>query len=573
VGRVENKNILDSWKEIAEYLGRSVKTCQRLEKELGLPVHRLEESPRARVFAYTDEIDRWIENTKHSEKKTLIDRLRLKRIAIPVSILVVAIAILVWQFIPQKRLIPSYQDEISIAVLPFEDLSPQKNKGYLCDGFADSIITALTKLKDMRVPASHSSFLLRGKGLDVREIGAKLNVKTVLRGSVQTSGKKLRITAQLIDVSDGSLIWSEQYSRELENIFVIQDDITLAIVDKLKVNILTRDREALTKRYTENVEAYNLYLKGVHFIQKFTPKGFMEATNHFQQALQKDPNYALAYFGLGTIAVTTAIFDYVPPHKAYPKAKEYIQKALEMDDALGEAHAILAYVIAFYDWNWKEAEKEFSLALELNPSFSYGHTWYSSFLLVRGRYNKAISEAKQALELNPLSNYVNAAPGRAYFYAGQYDRALKELRAALKIYPDDLHIHLHLGNCFEAKGMFKKAIEEYEKVVDISGGTPFWVTELANAYIRIGRRDKAEDLFESLEERSKNEYVPPICFYYIHLARGEEEKAFECLEQSCVERDSFLLWMRIHPLDSKRIPEKQEYQALFKKYGLEPLPK
>jgi TolB-like protein/Tfp pilus assembly protein PilF len=568
-----NREILDSWKEIAAHLGRSVKTCQRLEKELGLPVHRLEESPRARVFAYKDEIDRWIEKTQHSERKTFLNRLRLKNIAIPVLILIVAIAILIWQFFPQKTSAPYGQDKISIAVLPFEDLSPQKDKAYFCDGFAESIITALTKLKDLRITAPNSSFLLRGKDRDVQEIGSKLNVKSVLRGSVQTAGTKVRITAQLIDVSDGSLIWSEQYSRELENIFAIQDDITLAIVDTLKVKLLTKDRIALTKRYTENVEAYNLYLKGVHFIQKFSPKGFMEATNHFQQALQKDPNYALAYFGLGTIAVTTATMDRAPPHKAYPKATEYIQKALELDDALGEAHAILGYVLAFYDWNWEEAENEFNLALELNPSFSYGHTWYSSFLLVSGRYDKAISEAKRALELNPLSSYVNVGPGRAYFFAGQYDKALEELRTALKIYPDDHQILYFLGGCFEAKAMYQKAIEKYEKVVDITEGTPFWIMTLANAYHRVGSKDKAEKLFESLEERSKDEYIAPICFYYIHLARGKEEKAFEWLERACEERDSFLLWMRIHPLDSKRIPEKPEYQALFKKYGLEPLSK
>ena len=461
------------------------------------------------------------------------------------------------------------KDDKSIAVLPFTNMSADPEQEYFCDGIAEELINALTHVKDLHVVARTSAFSFKGEKMDVREIGKRLNVEAVLEGSVRRSGDRLRITAQLINISDGYHLWSERFDREMRDIFDIQDEITLAIVDKLKVKLLRREKEALAKRYTEDVEAYNLYLKGMHFVSLFTAEGYEKAIRCFQQALQKDPNYALIYHGLALVEGTGYLYRNVPPYEAYPKAREYLQKALEIDNALGEAHAYMGWIHAFYDWNWKEAEKKLKLALELNPDYAEGHIWYSEFLAVTERNEEALREAKRAQALDPLSSWANGEVGEAFWRVGQYDRAIEEFIKALKIEPDNHRLHFLLGFCYLGKSMFEEAIEEYEKAVELSGRNPFQEVILAITYCEIGKKVEAEKLFESLKKRSKDEYVPPLCFFYIHLARGEEDNALEWLERACKERESYLTWIRVMPFDFLRIPEEPKYQDLLKKYGLE----
>ena len=456
----------------------------------------------------------------------------------------------------------------SIAVLPFEDMSSEKDQEYFCDGMAEEIINALSHIEKLRVIARTSAFSFKGRHEDVREIGRKLDVDTLLEGSVRKAGNRLRIMAQLINVADGSHLWSERYDRNMEDIFDIQDEISLAIVDKLKVKLFRREKDSMAKRYTDDIEAYNLYLKGIHSLRRITAKGFEEAIECFQLALQKDPNYALAYDGLASIEIISAYFANVPPHDGYPRAREYAQKALEIDKALGEAHATLGFIHAFYDWNWREAEKEFKQALELSPNNAENHMVYSNFLTISQRHEVAIVEANRAQELDPLSSYINAERGSAFLFAGQFDRTIEELRKALKIDPDYHYLHFYLGSCYAGKSMFEEAIEEFEKAVELSGKVHICVLSLAIAYYEIGKRVEAEKLFESLKERSKDEYVPSICFFFIHLVQGEKDKALEWLERACKEHDSFLLWMRVFPVDSFRIPDEPMYQDLLKKYGL-----
>jgi serine/threonine-protein kinase len=303
-------------------------------------------------------------------------------------------------------------------------------------------------------------------------------------------------------------------------------------------------------------------------MRRYTPEGIEEAKRYFQEALQKDPNFGLVYVRQAWISIFETYWGNVTPHEAYSKAKEYIQKALEINDALAEAHAVLGHIHAFYDWDWKEAEDELKQALQLDPKNAENHLWYSYYLTVTERHEAAIIEAKQAQDLDPLNSEINANRGLALLHARQYDTAVEELRTALKIDPDYHQSHLFLGYCFFQKSMFEEAIEEFEKSIELSGRAPFQMMVLAIMYYGIGKKVEAEKLFEILKKRSRDEYVPPLCFFYIQQARGETDKAFEWLERACKEHDSFLSWMRVFPIDLLHIPDEPKYQDLLKKYGL-----
>jgi serine/threonine protein kinase/Flp pilus assembly protein TadD len=472
------------------------------------------------------------------------------------------------QDIKQKPAITSPKKDKSIAVLSFENMSADPEQEYFCAGISEEIINALTQVKDLRVVARTSAFSFKGTDIDIKEIGRRLNVNKVLEGSVRKSGNKLRITAQLINVADGYHLWSQRFDREMEDIFAIQDEISLAIVNKLKLELLGDEKSKLTKRYTENTEAYNLYLKGVYFMRRHSPEGIEEAKRCFQHALKKDPNYGLVFVHLAEISIYGTLWKNVPPRKAYSEAKKYLQRALEIDDTLAEALGFLAYIHAFCDWNWKEAENEFEKALQLDPNNVENRLWYSYFLIFSGGSEEAIIEARKVQELDPLSSVINSGIGLALLHGEQYDTAIEELRAALKIDPDYHQSHLYLGYCLFQESLFEEAIVEFEKAVELSGSAPFQVMVLAVAFYEIGRKVEAEKLFESLKDRSKDEYVPPLCFFYIHRVQGEKEMAFEWMEQACQESDIFLSAFRVFPVDFLRLPDEPEYMDLFKKYGL-----
>jgi len=268
----------------------------------------------------------------------------------------------------------------SIAVLPFRDMSPQKDQDYFCEGMAEELINALTKIEGLHVAARTSAFQFKGKDLNVRRIGEELGVKTVLEGSVRKAGNRLRITAQLINISDGYHIWSDKYDRDIEDIFAIQDEISLAIVDNLKLKLLKKEKAQLMKRYTEDQEAYSLYLKGRYFWNRRYEGGLLKGIEYFQKAIEKDPSFAPAYAGIADCYCLMGMYNWNPPKEAYPKAKAATLRALEIDDTLPEAHASLGWIKMFYDWDWAAAERAFQRAIELNPNYATAHNWYAMFL-------------------------------------------------------------------------------------------------------------------------------------------------------------------------------------------------
>ena len=472
--------------------------------------------------------------------------------------------------------------ENSIAVLPFQDMSPQKDQDYFCDGITEEIINALTHVERLKVIARTSSFAFKDKHKDMREIGQKLNVETLLEGSIRKDGDQLRITAQLIKVDDGSHLWSEAYNRKLQDVFAIQEEISLAIVAILKVKLLGEEKAAIVMRHTENPEAYNLYLKGNHYCHAATASGFEKAIECFEQALQKDARYALPYIGLAEVYWLSTVFGNIPPNDAYPQSENYVNKALGINNTLAEAHSVMGLINTYYYWNWKKAELSFKQAIQLNPNSAYIHIYYSFLLSCTGRHKEAINEAKRAQELDPLSSYISSYVGSAYYYDSQFDRAIEECQMVISIDPNYYIAHEYLSLAYSEKAMikeslgehekaveeFEKAIEEIEKAVDLSNDVPFMVSILACTYIIIGKKDQAEKLIDNLKKRSRTEYIQAICFYIFHIARGEQNLALEWLERACREHDTFLPWFRFLPNDVTRIPDDPRYNALLKKYGM-----
>jgi serine/threonine protein kinase/Flp pilus assembly protein TadD len=494
----------------------------------------------------------------------------LRKLLMPafVFIGIVIIAVVIWQILPQKKVAPAETEKPSIVVLPFEDLSPQKDQGYLCDGFSESLINALTKIKELRVPGRTSSFSFKGEELDIHEIGKRLNVNTLVEGSVQKAEDKLRITVKLINVSDESLLWSEQYSRKLDDIFNIQDDITLAIVDELKLSLIGEERESLAKRYTENQEAYNLYLKGRYFQNERTEEGMIKGIEYLNQAIELDPTYALAYVGLADSYILLGEWGFSPAKEVLPKAKTAVLRALEIDDRLSEAHCALAMIKRFYDWDWIGAETEFKRAIELNPNYPTAHQWYAEYLTTMGRHDEAIKEIGIAQELDPLSRIIiSVAGGYIPYYARRYDEGIELCKKVLDLDPTFLPARGYLGQNYRNTGMYEEAIVEINKAIALGGGLS-QRGSLAITYALAGEKAEAPKILEELRRISDLDHFSPYNSALCYFALEENDKGFRSLDSAYDGREFGIVFIKVDPLLDV-IRSDPRYKALLKKMNLE----
>src|SRR5437764_10494384 len=349
----------------------------------------------------------------------------------------------------------------SIAVLPFVNMSADKGDEYLSDGVSEELITALSKISGLQVKARTSSFAFKGKNEDIEKIGELLHVSHLLEGSVARAGNKLRITAQLIQASDGNHLWSDTYDREVQDIFAVRSEVAQQVAATLKIRLLGEEKKRLDQKPTENIEAYNLYRQGRYYADKFSQDGFKKAIGFYQQAIEKDPRFALAYAGMADTYVLAADF-YIPAREAFSKAKEAALKAIEVDETLAEAHASLGFVHFHYDWDWAAAEKEFKRALTLNPQSVRAHTLYTEYLAGMGRFNEAYDQGRRALELDPLSILARWSLGWASLHAGRSDDAIQQFSKAAELDPNNASVRLYLGRAYLFKGMQQRAIEEME---------------------------------------------------------------------------------------------------------------
>jgi serine/threonine protein kinase len=434
----------------------------------------------------------------------------------------------------------------SMAVLPFVDLSAQKDQEYFCDGMVEELINSLTRIKDLRVVARTSAFSFKGKDVDIREIGKRLNVKTILEGSVRKAGNRLRITTQLVNVEEDFPIWSDRYDRELEDVFAIQDDIAMSIVNALKIEVLGEKEAPLVKAHTENPEAYEAYLKGQFHYWKVSPESIALALDYYRLALEKDPNYALAYTGISSVWVTSGMLGIVPPLEAFPKVKEAVLKAFELDDTLAEAHYNLAIFRFYYEWDWGGAEIEFQRAIELNPNNANIHLIYSSFLDMMGRSEEAIAEIERALELDPLNFFAQCVFGLHLFNQRRNDDAIAHFRNTLRTEPNFPLAREGLWVSLHQKQMDEEAIAEAKKYFDVLGDREV-AEALERGYAEAGYPGAMSLAAEKLAMRSKQTYVQSAQIARLYDHAGEKDRALEWLEKAFKENEPALVTLNVWP--------------------------
>lgn len=466
-----------------------------------------------------------------------------------------------------ESVMPGEQEkQASIAVLPFADMSPLKDQEHFCDGMAEELISALTQLPEVRVASRTSAFQFKGHQGDIRRIGERLNVSSILDGSVRKAGNRVRITAELINVSDGYHLWSEKYDRQLEDIFEIQEEIARMIVDTLKVRLVEQPIQTLIQQHTSNMEAYNFYLQGRHYWIQRTLGGVQKAIEYFELAIDQDPNYALAYSGLADCNSVLGFYAFSSPAKAYIAAKTAAQRALEIDSTLAEGHCSLGAAIAYFERDWVQAEKYLRKAVELNPRYGLGHCWYAGFLSIFGRFEDATAQIKLAQELDPISPLFSAFAGFNHFNQRQYDQAIQQCQKALEIDSNFALALWYSGVAYMKKGMHEQSIELLQHVVNVSHRATYFVSYLALAYGEAGNTNEAQKLLVELQNRSKKEYVAPEHFARIFLALKQYDRAFEELNRA-VDEINVMLYLRSSPeFDSIR-PDPR-FAALVKRLGL-----
>ncbi|MCK4512798.1 tetratricopeptide repeat protein, partial [bacterium] len=428
---------------------------------------------------------------------------------------------------------------------------------------------ALTHVDGLRVVARASAFAFKGRNEDIREIGRKLKVGTLLEGSVRKSGSRMRVTAELVNVRDGFRLWSERYDRDVEDVFAVQDDISLAIVSKLRLRLVSGDKEKLLRRHTDDPEALNLCLKGRFFWNKRTEEHLRRAIDHYEQAIARDPGYALAYSGLADCYIVLPDYSSVPPRTACPKAKDAVMRALEIDDTLVEAHASLALVRTIYDWDWAGAEREFERAIQINPSYATAHYWFALHLMWMGRMEEALRRIEIARELDPLSLVINRNLAQICIFARRYDEAIEALTRTIEMDPGFPVAHVLLGEAYSHKGMKKAALAEFQKELELSGGFgPGVDTRIGSAYVRLGMREKAEEVSSRLAVHAREAFVKPSDLAEILFSLGENDRAFECLREAFEERDKGVLGLKVYPVyDGVRSDPR--FRALLSKMGLD----
>jgi serine/threonine protein kinase/Flp pilus assembly protein TadD len=447
---------------------------------------------------------------------------------------------------PSSRRRRSQKTIDSLAVLPLLNVSAELDAEYLCDGITESIINTLSQLSKLRVAPRSTIFRYKGREVDPQHVGRDLGVRAVLIGRVFQHGDKLIIGVELVDVVNDSQLWGERYNRKLSDILEVQEEIAKEISESLRFRLTAEEKRRLTKRYTENTKAYQLYLKGRYFWNKRSLDGLKKAIEYFNEAIEKDPTYALAYAGLADCHVILGIFGVLPPTEVMSKAKVASMNTLAIEDKLAEHHASLAYVRAFYEWDWSGAEREFERAIELKPNYAVAHHFYSFYLAAMGRLDEAIVAEKWAHELDPVSLIISTNIGMYLYYARQYDKAIEQLLNTLRMDVTFFPAHVFLGLAYEQKGMFEEAITELKKAINFSGGD-LSLAGLGHAYAVSGKRDEAQKLLKELSEQSQHRYVSPYHMAMISAGLGEKEQSFEWLDKACKDRSGWLVFIKVDP--------------------------
>ncbi len=439
-------------------------------------------------------------------------------------------------------------EPVTVAVLPFANLSSDPDGEFFADGITEEIISALAQIRNLRVVARTSAFSFKGKQVDLRTVGATLNAGTLIEGSVRRSGDRVRIVAQLINAADGYHIWSERYDRELRDIFEVQDEIARTIADRLKVTLGPSKVETLVRSETKDLEAYQLYLKGRFHWNKRSADGLRKAIEYFQQAIGKDPSYAVAYAGLADAYNMISFRNVLAPHAVMPKAKAAAAKALELDANRAEPHVSLAYASFTYDRDWPAAGRHFERAKAINPAYVMGHAFYPLYLSSRGRAGESISIARRALELDPAAAAVSHVLSVQLYLARFFDQSVQQCAQTLELDPNYEPAYPVLGQVYSLTSRYQEAVVEFEKSLAVTQRSAWVLALLGYARARSGARRQAMDIIEEIRATSKSSFVPALCFALVYAGLEEGDQAFPWLAKACEERHNRLAYLKVEAL-------------------------
>jgi len=495
---------------------------------------------------------------------------KLQKPALLTGAILAAIALVIgfWAFSHRQSQKMANAPEKRIAVLPFKPLVPENRDQVLELGMADSLIAKLSNIREIVVRSLNSIRKYGGLDQDPLAAGRELEVDSVLEGHVQKSSDRIRVSARLISVADGSSLWSDTFEEKFTDVFAVQDTISQKVADALALRMSGQERRRLTKRYTENVEAYQLYLTGRYHWSKLTPPDIRKGIGFFQEAIERDPGYALAYAGLAVANRALAMNADVPAKDCLPQAKAAAMRAIELDDSLAEAHSALSFALIWYDWDWAGAEKEAQRALALDPNSAMAHFAYAHILSDQGRHQEAIAEIARARELDPVFLLVGALEGMILHHAGRNDEALARLQKTLELDQNFWVTHLMLGRVYIQQRRYPEAIAELSKARELSRGNSEAIGSIGYAEALAGDKEKARAVLEELKALSQQRYIPPSNMGLVYCGLGEKDEALSCLEKACDERDPRLTLLKVDPRwDSLR--DNARFVAILRRIGLQ----
>lgn len=457
----------------------------------------------------------------------------------------------------------------SIAVMPFENDNPELE--YLSDGMTETLIQSLSRLPKLNVKARSSVFRYKNQEKDAATIGRELNVRAILNGRVVQHGDDLTVYLELVDAQTNNRLWGSQYTRKHSDILSLHSEIARDVLDELSVKLSGADEQELAKKPTSNVEAYQLYLKGRHHAMKLTPQQAEKGVSYFRQAIDLDPNYALAYVGIADVNSALALTSNISPTEAFPKAKAALNKALEIDSSLGEAHAISCWVAFWYEWDWGGAEQHCKEATSLNPNNGDAHRAYAHLLSNLGRHEEAFAEMKRSLDVEPLDLRTNAQMGQALIHAGQVDEALASLQKSIDLEPNFWMSHLFLASAYIEKEMYDEAVAAAQKQIQMSPAQTHGIAYLGYALARSGKREEARGALEELLDRSTKGFVPPYRIALVYNGLDDKDNAFAWLEKGLNARDPMMTFLKVEP-KWNNLRSDPRFKGLLRRMGLPPDP-
>jgi serine/threonine protein kinase/tetratricopeptide (TPR) repeat protein len=500
------------------------------------PIGRSSDKPRARPTASTDTLT----GIRRHRRGTML-------IIASLALCAIAAAIVIGVRYFGKSNAPAKVPIQSIAVLPFVNESGNADNEYLSDGMTESLIGSLSQIPKLNIKARNSVFRYKGNESDLQRIAQELNVQAILTGRVAQRGEQLILSLELVDAKTENVIWSERYNRKQADLVSLQSDIARDVANKLQVKLSGAEEQKLTRNYTKNTEAYQLYLRGRFYWNKRTEEGYQKAIGYFQQAIDKDPNYALAYTGLADSYSFLSNQGFRPPTEVFPLAKAAATRAIALDDTLAEAHSSMGYIKLYYDWDWNVAEQEYKRAIELNPNYATPHHGYAYYLISIGRTEEAIAEIKKAEELDPLSLIINADHGEFYYFARRPDEAIEQLRKAVEMDSSYVRAHFLLARAYAQKGQCNEAIAEFQKARNLEDKVEM-LGALGQGYASCGRKDEARQILNELLEQSKQHYVSPHWIASIYAGLGEKDAAFDWLDKAFEARFGPLIYLKVNPI-------------------------